>query len=298
MKSKRFGKTFFRGLGLVLMVLFSVVPSFGQEDRIVQAAIETVKLQARLPRDAEITFIEKRESPIPDFYSVKLLLTLPDREIPAIVYVDKTGEKVILGNLFVKGENVSQKEAGPPRRRKFDVALLEIEKSPVRGPSGAKVSIVEFSNFECPYCQKSWMKIREWMGKHPTDIQYVFKHYPPTSQGKISEVSEMAAAAQEISPEAFWSVHDFLFSNEGQALLKGERGKASEKIEQILREKGDDPAVFRSALDSGKAKRRVEADIATAKKVRVSGTPTILVNGEVFVGSIPDQVFQQYLGKK
>ena len=189
---------------------------FSQEDKIGEAAINTFRAQIRLPQGTEIKFLEKKESPIPDFYSVKLLLVFPDKEVPAIVYVDKAGEKVIIGNLFIKGENVTMKEAGPPRPKKIDMAILDMDKSPSIGPKGAKVTIVEFSNFQCPHCLDSWTKLKPLLGKYPKEIRYIFKHFPFQPDGKTFELSEMAAAAQEVSLEAFWLVHDFLFTSEGQ----------------------------------------------------------------------------------
>lgn len=282
---------------LVSIILSSTFQAMAQEDRIVQVAMDTVKTQLRLPREMEVRFIEKRQSPIPDFYSVKLLLFAPDREIPLVVYVDKTGEKVFMGSLFIKGENVTMKEAGVTKPRKVDMGQLEIEKSPSRGPSGAKVTIVEFSNFECPYCQMSWLKMKEWMEKHPQDIRYVFKHFLFQSQGKAFDLSEMAAAAQKISNEAFWTVHDFFFSNEGQALMKEEKNGMRPKIEQILKEKGYDAKSFHAALETGQGRRKVEEDMALGKNMRVTGTPTILVNGEFVVNPITDKTFEQYLKK-
>jgi len=281
-------------IGASLPLTFEVM---AQEDRVVQAAMDTVKTQLRLPKETEVRFIEKRESPIPDFYSVKLLLLAPNMEIPLVVYVDKTGEKVFVGHLFIKGENVTMKEAGAAKPLKVDMGQLQIEKSPSRGPSGAKVTIVEFSNFECPYCQMSWIKMNEWMEKHPQDIRYVFKHFLFQSQGKAFDLSEMAAAAQKISNEAFWVVHDFFFSNEGQALMKEETGGVKRKIEQILKEKGYDVKSFYAALETRQGRRKVEEDMALGKSLRVTGTPTILINGEFVSNPITDQVFEKYLKK-
>jgi protein-disulfide isomerase len=290
-------KTLLGSIGLVSTILISTFLAIAQEDRIVQVAMDTVKTQLRLPREMEVRFIEKRQSPIPDFYSVKLLLFAPDREIPLVVYVDKTGEKVFMGSLFIKGENVTMKEAGVPKPRKVGMGQLEIEKSPSRGPSGAKVTIVEFSNFECPYCQMSWIKMKEWMEKHPHDVRYVFKHFLFQSQGKAFDLSEMAAAAQKISNEAFWTVHDFFFSNEGQALMKEEKDGMRPKIEQILKEKGYDVKSFHAALETGQGRRKVEEDMALGKNMRVTGTPTILVNGEFVTNPITDKTFEKYLKK-
>ena len=107
----------------------------------------------------------------------------------------------------------------------------------------------------------------------------------------------MAAAAQKIGNEAFWVVHDLFFSNEGQALMKGETGEVRRKIEEILREKGYDVKSFQSALETGQGRKKVMEDMALGKNLRVMGTPTILINGEYVSNPITDQVFERYLRK-
>jgi len=97
---------------LLMVTLLASDPGLSQEDKIVQTAINTVKTQMRVPADIEIKFVDKKESPIADFYAVKLMLSAPDRDIPVVVYVDREGERVIIGNLIVKGENVTQEGSG------------------------------------------------------------------------------------------------------------------------------------------------------------------------------------------
>ncbi len=286
-----------RGVVLILAGLLSASQVSAQLDKITQVAMDTVMTQLRLPKGMEVRLIQKRESPLPDFYSVQLLLMAPDQEIPLVVYVDKTAEKVIIGNLFIKGENVTLREAGPPRPRKVDLARLEIGKSPSRGPSRASTTIVEFSNFECSFCQMSWVKMQAWMEKYSEDIRYVFKHFPFQSQGKAFEISEMAASAQKISDEAFWVVHDFLFSPEGQAAMQGERDGLRQKIEQILKEKGYDVKPFQLALETGEGRRKVEEDRALGQSIRIQGTPAVFINGEFAANPVTDQVIEKYLKK-
>ncbi len=290
-------KILFAGIGVICLSLFSIPDSYPQNDKMIKMIIETARVQMRIPKEMEVKFIEKKESPIAGFYSVKLSVFAPDREIPVILYMDQTGEKVIIGNLFVKGENVTKKEAGDPVPRKIDMSQLELDRSPFRGSPNAKAIIVEFSNFQCPYCVKSWKQIKELMEKHPRDIKYVFKHFPLQSLGKSFELSEMVAAAQELSQEAFWVIHDFLFSDEGQALVKEEKGKIKEKIEQILKEKAYDVKAFQIALETGKGKKRVEGDLVAGEKVPVMGTPTTLINGDFIKGGVTDKALERYLGK-
>ena len=282
---------------VIVFVLTLPVYAFSQEDMAVRAAIDLFKSRVRLPEGTEIKFLEKRESPISGFYSVKLLIVLPDKEMPAIIYVDKTGEKVLLGNLFIKGEDVTTKEAGPLRPKKIDMGILEMEKSPSLGNKGAKVTIVEFSNFQCPHCMDSWSKFMGLMKRYPQDFKYIYKHFPFQDQGKAFELSEMAAAAQEVSNEAFWIVHDFFFTKEGQDIANLEKGAVKQKVEQLLKGKGYDVRNFQSALETGRARNRVLEDNALANRLRLTSTPTKIVNGDMIVGSTPDSTLEQYLGK-
>jgi protein-disulfide isomerase len=286
-----------KGLGVMILVFLLTAPVSAQEDRVSELAIQTFRTQIRLPQGTEVKFLEKKESPIPDFYSVKLLLVFPDKEVPAVIYVDKAGEKVFIGNLFIKGENVTTKEAGPPRPKKIDMTILDVDKSPFIGSKGAKVTIVEFSNFQCPYCMDSWVKLRTLLTKYPKDIKYIFKHFPFQPVGKTFELSELAAAAQEVSNEAFWIVHDFLFTDEGQAVAKLDKEAVRLKIEQILKAKGFDLRIFQSAMETGKAKKKVLEDMTLANRLRMTSTPTKIVNGDMIVGLTPDSTLEGYLGK-
>jgi protein-disulfide isomerase len=290
-------KSLIGGTCLLLSIFIFSQLGFSQEDKIGEVAIHTFRTQIRLPPGTEIKFLEKKESPIHDFYSVKLLIVYPDKEVPAVVYVEKTGEKVFIGNLFIKGENVTMKEAGPSKPRKIDMGLLEMEKSPFVGNKGAKVTIVEFSNFQCPYCMDSWSKFMGLMKRYPQDFKYIFKHFPFQPQGKTFELSEMAAAAQEVNNEAFWVIHDFFFTKEGQNIANLEKGVIKQKVEQLLKGKGYDLKTFQSALETGRARKRVLEDMALANRLRLTSTPTKIINGDMIVGLTPDSTLERYLGK-
>ena len=292
-----FKKTAFWLVCLFGITLFSCFPGFAQEDKVAQVAMEYARTQFRVPKDWEIKYLGKMESQIPGFLAVKLLVSAPDREVPIVIYVDPTGEKVIAGNLFIRGENVTRKEAGEPKPRKIDMGILELEKSPNRGPAGAKVTIVEFSNFECSHCIQSWAKMKGFLGKYPQDIQYVFKNYPLQRQGKAFDLSAMISALEEVNKEAFWLIHDFMFSEEGQVFVKAGNDAVKQKIEQLLRERGYSLQVFKDALETGKGKKRVEENLAVGAKIQVRGTPTMILNGSFVTNPLTEKMIEGYLGK-
>lgn len=282
---------------LVFATLFFSQLGFAQEDKIVRIAIETARAHMRIPKEMEVRFIEKKKSPLAGFYSVKILVLTPDREMPVIVYVDEAGEKVILGALIIKGENMAVKEAGEARPRKFDMGQFEIEKSAIRGNPGAKVTIVEFSNFRCSYCQLSWAKMEKMLERNPQMIRFVFKHFPLKSLQGSFELSEIAASAQVLSDEAFWLIHDFFFSPEGQMITREDVSIVIKKVEEILKERGFDVRVFQTAMEKGMGRRRVMEDIAVGNRVPVMGTPTLIIDGDFISGEFNDQVLERYLRK-
>ncbi len=287
-------------LGTVCLIIFSfflTMQGGAQKDNIAQTAIDAVKGHMGLPPGVEIRFVEKKDSPVPGFYSVKLLLVTNDREIPTVVYVDKAGEKVFLGTLVVRGENVTRKEAGEPKARRVNTALLELEKSPFRGPIQSKITIVEFSNFYCQYCFKSWKHTKELLEKYPHDIKYVFKHFHFQSDKRARELAEMVAATQKISNEAFWVVHDFLFSDEGQAMLNHTKEQLKLRIEILLQQKGFDVKVFQTSLKTMYGKTRVEEDVAVGNKMGVKATPSAVINDNFVEGLLPERTIEKYLGK-
>jgi len=96
---------------------------------------------------------------------------------------------------------------------------------------------------------------------------------------------------------AFWFVHDFFFTGEGQNVAKLEKKLLQIRVEQLLRDKKVDVKAFQAALESGKGRQRVLDDMALGKKLRITGTPTKVVNGDIIVGSTADTVLEKYLAK-
>jgi len=118
-------KIFLGIVALLCMSLLSTINNPLKENNIVQLAIQTVRIQADLPEEAEIRLVEKRESPLPDFYMVKLLVIGEEKEIPIVVYVDRSAEKVFLGDLIIRGENITLKETDDSRLSKIGSRSLE-----------------------------------------------------------------------------------------------------------------------------------------------------------------------------
>lgn len=118
-------KIFLGMMALLCISLLSTINNPLKENNVVQLAMQAVRTQADLTEETEIKLVEKRESPVPGFYTVKLLVIGKGEEIPMVVYVDRSAEKVFLGTLFIRGENITLKETGDSRLSKIGPRSFE-----------------------------------------------------------------------------------------------------------------------------------------------------------------------------
>ncbi len=146
---------------------------------------------------------------------------------------------------------------------------VPIGNSPTRGPEQAAVTIVEFADFECPYCQRVAPALDAACEKHKSKVRFVFK-FMPLAMHPHSELAAGAAVAAEMQGK-FWEMHDLLFAN-------GSRLEPSD-LEEYARAIGLDLDRFRQDVASPVVKERIAADRKLADDLGVRATPTIFING-------------------
>jgi protein-disulfide isomerase len=149
---------------------------------------------------------------------------------------------------------------------------LPVGTSPVRGPADAPVTIVEFSDYQCPFCARSEPLVKEALGAYPSQARLVYKHFPLTAIHPQALPAALAAAAAQKQGK-FWEMHEKLFANQ--------RALAPEQIAQYAREIGLDMARFESDIQSDTVKAAVQEDVQLGQRAGVRGTPTIFVNGKI-----------------
>ncbi|MEX2205178.1 MAG: thioredoxin domain-containing protein [Myxococcota bacterium] len=144
--------------------------------------------------------------------------------------------------------------------------------SPVRGKADAPVTIVEFSDFQCPFCARSNPIVAGVLAKYPDKVNYVYKHFPLAFHAAARPAAIASIAAQEQGK--FWEMHEVLFAN--QATLD------ASKLEDYAKQAGLDLARFKKDLESKKAEyeKRVDAEFALGQSVDVRGTPTLYIGGK------------------
>jgi predicted DsbA family dithiol-disulfide isomerase len=157
-----------------------------------------------------------------------------------------------------------------------DPIPIPIAGAPAKGPADARVTLVEFSDFECPYCSKAALKVEAILQAYPKDARLVYKHYPLPDHPHAKMAAEAALAAQ--AQDKFWPMHDKLFAN-GRRL-------SAETIAGIAKEIGLDMDKFQADMQSASVKQTLRKDIADGDKVDIAGTPTIFINGKRYNGAL------------
>jgi Na+/H+ antiporter NhaA len=157
-----------------------------------------------------------------------------------------------------------------------DLAVpVDPERDHIRGPKESPVTMVEYGDFECPYCGQAEPIVRELLADFG-DVRYVFRHLPLTD---VHSHAQMAAEAAEAADrqDAFWDMHDVLMSHQGALTMRDLIGYASDL--------GLDSARFADDLRNHVGAARVAEDVDSADMSAVSGTPTFFINGKRHYGA-------------
>ena len=205
-------------------------------------------------------------------------------EDPACSYSKTLSGIVVKG--FKEGKSaadvsklVAASPVGKPRpvqKLLEDPIEIPVAGAPSTGPANAPILLVEFSDFECPFCSSAAHEIRTILAAYPKDVRLVYKQFPLSMHPHAELAATASVAAQEQGK--FWELHDKMFANFRQL--------SQENILLWVKELGLDMDKFKAAFDSPKNKAIVKKDLQDGETAGVNGTPAVFVNGKHFNGPI------------
>jgi len=156
---------------------------------------------------------------------------------------------------------------------------IKIEKDDhIRGNKNAKITIVEYSDIQCPFCSRYHDTMLQVMKNYPNQVRWVFRHFPLES---IHPMAKKAAEATECADEQgkFWEYADKLYANQGSL--------SNEYFSTLAKELGLNTGKFDSCLSSGKMAGKVSADLQQGQTLGIKGTPGGFINGKSIPGAVP-----------
>lgn len=171
-----------------------------------------------------------------------------------------------------------------PRRPTYDV---KVGNAPFSGGASAKVEVVEFSDFQCPFCARAAEILRQIKKKYGSKVKVAFKQFPLPFHSQAKDAAIAALCANEQNTKYFWAMHDAMFAD--QSKLKIEDLKATAK------KIGVDSKTFDECLDNKKYAAQVDKDMEEGKNNGVKSTPTFYVNGQQVTGAQPLEVFSEII---
>lgn len=170
----------------------------------------------------------------------------------------------------------------PPRTKVADAGR------PARGPAGAPIEIIEFSDFQCPYCLRAHPTVQQVLSTYGDKVRLVYRHYPLPNHPNARPAAEASACADEQGK--FWQYHDRLFENQSKL--------TDADLKQHATSVGLDAATFNACVDSHRFASDVEDDMEAGEAAGVSGTPAFFINGRVLSGAQPFDAFKRIIDEE
>jgi protein-disulfide isomerase len=207
-------------------------------------------------------------------------------------YKDKTEAeafKQIQENLHRARIDLRRSELLQDLRSKAEVEVLldpprvsvATDNARVAGPKNAPVTIVEFADFQCPFCGRTAATLKELREKYGDQLRIVFRDFPLAFHQNAAKAAEAASCANEQGK--FWDMHDKLFANQAKLAVADLRRYAG----QI----GLNENLFDHCLDSGEFSQKWQADRDEGQRYGITGTPTFFINGRMLVGAAQYDIF-------
>ncbi len=222
---------------------------------------------------------------------------IQDRNIPQSQVTDEMRERVAQFIMMEKKKDMIDKWLGKktaenpvevyferPQRPVFDV---EVGDSPSKGRSDAAITIVEFSDFQCPFCSRGADIMKEVQNKYGNKVRVVFKNFPLPFHQHAHHAAQAGLCAHEQNKTKFWDMHAAMFADQEGLSIAG----LTEKARRVGLNMDD----FQECLSSERFRSRVDADAAQGRELGVQSTPTYFVNGMMVSGAQPLDAFSEII---
>jgi len=263
----------------LFVVLLAVLAGFAQTQK--KSALDKATLEGYvrhlfvMDSKVKVEVSDPQPSDLPGFMQETVHATLGKASQDFVFYVSKDGSKILQGTVFDINNNPF----------KSDLDKIKTEGAPNFGTQGAPVVLVEFSDFECPYCKEEAAMLRANIAaSYPTQVHVYFKELPLESIHPWAKAAAMSGrCVYRQSNDSFWEFHDWIFAHQGE--ITGENLKAK-VMEWAKGKNGLDGGQLGACIDSKATEADVNKSMADGRALGVDQTPTLFVNGRRLGGAV------------
>ena len=243
----------------------------------VEAASREISVDELINEEIDSKIEEVTDEQVDAFYEAqKAGIQQPREEVAEQIRQHLVGQQAQQGQrAFIAGlrEKYEVRSYLEPMRVKVEVAG-----APSKGPVDAPVTLIEFSDFQCPFCSRVIPTLKRIEESYGGKVRLVFRQFPlHRLHPQAQKAAEASLCAND--QEKFWEMHDAMFADQG--------GLAVEKLKEKAGTLGLDLEAFNQCLDSDQYADRVDADLQAGTEVGVTGTPAIFINGRFLSGAQP-----------
>jgi len=275
-----------RRLALISALAFAVNPAFAQQPAAAAGSDAPKKVEAflryyfALGPDIQINVGTPKELGTSGISEVPIEVKSPDGSDKIKMYLTKDGRYLLRGE-------ISDLTADPLAE---NITKMRLDGAPVLGDPKAPITIVEFSDFECPVCRGLHDALHGMLPNYP-QVKVIFKDFPIDQLHPWARTAALAGrCAYQQDPKSFWKLYDLIYDN--QDVISA--GNAYDKMFDYAGRAGLNMDAFKSCVTGSKAAAEVDDSLANGQLLDVRSTPTIFVNGRRLVGADP-HTLQQYI---
>lgn len=250
----------------------------GAQDDTAKRIADYYRRKSNLPPEVNINVGAMQDSKIPGAKSATLELQRGGQAQKVNVLMSPDGRYVVFGDV----EDVTADPFAEIAKK------INLKDTPSKGPENAKVVIVEYSDFQCPYCARAHDTLTQVEKEYGDKIRVLHKQFPLAFHKWAEGGSVGALCVYQQDKAAFWKVYDYLYNNQGTVTPENVKEKVLESVKDTKINKDK----FNECYDGKKTLDKVKADMAEGQSVGVSGTPAFLINGRKISGAQPLQNFK------
>jgi protein-disulfide isomerase len=218
----------------------------------------------------------KESKELPGFLEVTVHLSYNNATPPPVHYfMSKDGKKIFKGEVYDINKSPFQ----------ANLDLLDVKGAPSLGPANAPITIVVFSDFQCPMCKQEAEVIHKQITEtFPTQVRVYFRDYPLESLHNWARPAAVAGrCVYKLNPAAFWDYHDWIYENQSYIGLDN----LNSKLQEFATAKGIDGMQLSRCIENKTTEPEVKASMAIGNSLSLNSTPTIFVNGRRIDGAVP-----------